>query len=63
MGAVGCLKSVKNAIAVARNVMERTAETLLVGADGELNPALPFLHVCSWVIIFSSVLLQPLTLQ
>ena len=37
MGSVGCLKSVKNAIAVARNVMERTAETLLVGDDGELK--------------------------
>ncbi len=35
MGAVGCLKNVKNAIGVARSVMEQTGETLLVGDDGQ----------------------------
>ena len=35
MGSVGCLKNIKNAIGVARNVMERTQETLLVGDDGQ----------------------------
>jgi N4-(beta-N-acetylglucosaminyl)-L-asparaginase len=33
VGAVGCLKSVKQAISVARSVMEHTQETLLVGED------------------------------
>lgn len=35
VGSVGCLKDVKNAIGVARSVMEHTEETLLVGEDGE----------------------------
>ena len=35
VGSVGCLKEVKNAIGVARSVMEHTEETLLVGEDGE----------------------------
>lgn len=35
VGSVGCLKDVKNAIGVARSVMEHTEETLLVGDDGE----------------------------
>ena len=34
VGSVGCLKSVKQAISVARSVMEHTQETLLVGEDG-----------------------------
>jgi hypothetical protein len=34
VGAVGCLKNVKNAIGVARSVMEHTKETFLVGDDG-----------------------------
>ena len=34
MGAVGCLKNIKNAIGVARAVMEHTSHTLLVGDDG-----------------------------
>ncbi len=34
VGSVGCLKNIKNAISVARNVMERTGETILVGGDG-----------------------------
>ncbi|EDO35416.1 predicted protein, partial [Nematostella vectensis] len=33
VGAVGCLKEVKNAIAVARSVMQHTTHTLLVGED------------------------------
>lgn len=33
VGSVGCLKEVKNAISVARSVMEHTQETLLVGED------------------------------
>ena len=35
MGSVGCLKNVKDAISVARSVMEHTEETLLVGSDGK----------------------------
>ena len=34
MGSVGCLKDIKEAISVARSVMEHTNETLLVGDDG-----------------------------
>ena len=34
VGAVGCLKNIKNAIGVARAVMEHTSHTLLVGDDG-----------------------------
>ena len=34
VGSVGCLKDIKEAISVARNVMEHTNETLLVGDDG-----------------------------
>ena len=34
VGSVGCLKDVKEAISVARSVMEHTEETLLVGSDG-----------------------------
>ena len=34
VGAVGCLKNVKNAIGVARAVMDHTSHTLLVGDDG-----------------------------
>ena len=34
MGSVGCLKDVREAISVARSVMEHTKETLLVGDDG-----------------------------
>ncbi|MEM8773032.1 MAG: N(4)-(beta-N-acetylglucosaminyl)-L-asparaginase [Pseudomonadota bacterium] len=33
VGAVGCLKRVKKAISVARNVMEKTQHTLIVGED------------------------------
>jgi N4-(beta-N-acetylglucosaminyl)-L-asparaginase len=33
VGSVGCLKDIKEAISVARNVMEHTNETLLVGDD------------------------------
>ena len=35
VGSVGCLKNIKQAISVARSVMEHTLETLLVGDDGE----------------------------
>ena len=34
VGSVGCLKVIKEAISVARSVMEHTEETLLVGSDG-----------------------------
>lgn len=34
VGAVGCLKRIKAAISVARNVMEHTTHTFLVGDDG-----------------------------
>ena len=34
VGSVGCLKRIKNAISVARHVMEHTNHTLLVGEDG-----------------------------
>ena len=34
VGSVGCLKDVKEAISVARSIMEHTEETLLVGSDG-----------------------------
>lgn len=34
VGSVGCLKDIKQAISVARSVMEHTQETLLVGDDG-----------------------------
>ena len=34
VGSVGCLKDIKEAISVARSVMEHTQETLLVGDDG-----------------------------
>ena len=34
VGAVGCLREVKSAISVARNVMERTMHTFLVGDQG-----------------------------
>ena len=34
VGSVGCLKDIKQAISVARSVMEHTEETLLVGDDG-----------------------------
>jgi len=34
VGSVGSLRRVKSAISVARNVMERTEETLLVGEEG-----------------------------
>ena len=37
VGAVGCLKNIKNAIGVARAVMEHTSHTLLVGDDGMCN--------------------------
>ena len=36
VGAVGSLKRVRNAIAVARHVLENTQHTFLVGEDGEL---------------------------
>jgi hypothetical protein len=35
VGAVGCLRRIKNAISVARYVLERTRHTLLVGELGE----------------------------
>ena len=34
VGAVGCIRWIKSAISVARNVMERTTQTLLVGDLG-----------------------------
>jgi len=34
MGAVGSMKRIKNAIRVARHVLENTKHTLLVGEDG-----------------------------
>ena len=34
VGAVGCLKNIKNAIGVARAVIEHTLHILLVGDDG-----------------------------
>lgn len=34
VGSVGCLKDIKQAISVARSVMEHTQETLLAGDDG-----------------------------
>ena len=34
VGAVGCLKDVRNAIGVARSVLQHTKETILVGEDG-----------------------------
>ena len=34
VGSVGCLKRVKNAISVARTVLEQTTHTMLVGDDG-----------------------------
>jgi len=37
VGAVGCLKNVKNAIGVARAVMDHTSHTLLVGDDGTVT--------------------------
>ena len=36
VGAVGCLKNIKNAIGVARAVMDHTSLTLLVGEDGNV---------------------------
>lgn len=35
MGAVGSMKRIKNAIAVAKHVLENTKHTLLVGEDGQ----------------------------
>ena len=37
VGAVGCLKNVKNAIGVTRAVMDHTSHTLLVGGDGTVT--------------------------
>jgi len=37
VGAVGCLKNVKNAIGVARAVMDHSSHTLLVGNDGTVT--------------------------
>ena len=34
VGAVGCIRRIKSAISVARNVMERTTQTFLVGDQG-----------------------------
>lgn len=36
MGAVGSMKRIKNAIQVARHVLENTKHTLLVGEDGNV---------------------------
>ena len=36
MGAVGSMKRIKNAIRVARHVLENTKHTLLVGEDGNV---------------------------
>ena len=36
VGSVGCLKQIKNAISVAKSLMEHTEETLLVGEDGKV---------------------------
>ena len=37
VGAVGCLREIKSAISVARNVMERTGHTFLVGDLGQFT--------------------------
>lgn len=41
VGAVGCLRRIKNAISVARYVLERTHHTLLVGELGECVVVVP----------------------
>lgn len=42
VGAVADLRRIKNAIGVARAVMERTEHTMLVGESGMWGP--PFVH-------------------
>ena len=54
VGSVGCLKNVKQAISVARSVMEHTMETLLVGDDGRwlARVVIPtiFIDVVMWFV-------------
>lgn len=49
VGAVGDLRRIKNAIGVARKVLEHTTHTLLVGESGILN----LLKFCSSLFVYA----------